>query len=316
MRSVSERMTTQRGLVDLARSSLGVSSEIFQIEHPPKPQQRTASSQVICVASGKGGTGKTIFSTNLAVLLAMSGIKVTIVDADMGLANSHLLLGVDPLYDVSHLIDGVRSLDEVVVEGPKGVQLLPGGSGVSELSNLSPIQMTYLAKQLEALEAKSEVIIIDCSAGITAQVLNFLKVAHEIVIVTTPEVTSMIDGYAVIKNLAHIRSRCAVQLVINRVRDGFEVQNTFRKMVSVVSRNLDGVTLSLLGGVPHDRYIMNSIRLRQPLVLSHPQCFATKCFQRISEDVMRSHRRWKREQGDPTTASISYFSKLMSVIHG
>jgi flagellar biosynthesis protein FlhG len=275
-----------------------------------------ANSQAICVASGKGGTGKTIFSTNVGVLLAQAGHKVMLIDADLGLANSHLLLGLDPAHDVSQLISGERSIDEVLIEGPGGLRILPGGSGIAELTELNQGQLAYLAAQMKHVDEETDITLVDCSAGITPQVLRFVASAHHLVVVTMPEVTSMIDGYAVIKNVHKLRPDMPIWLVVNRIKEQGEEQDVFRKMQQVVRRRLGEVTMKLLGSLPHDRYVLRSVAVRQPVIKIHPRSYATACFARMADIIGTAHRRWRVRQEKSKEPAPAYFWSLAGRRHG
>ena len=297
----------RRGIADVVK--IKPSAEASPVTVP------SAKSQAICVASGKGGTGKTVFSINIGVVLSRAGFRVTLVDADLGLANLHLLLGLDPMHDVSQLISGERSIDEVLMEGPHGLRVLPGGSGIAELAELNEGQIGYFAHQLMRLEDETDIILIDCSAGITRQVLRFMASAHEIVVVITPEITSMIDGYAVIKNIHRFRPNMHVRIVVNRVQERMDSKAVFKKMKEVVSRRLGEVTMSLLGEIPHDRYVLRSIGVCQPVVELHPRCFATSCFTRMAHTLGDAHKKWKTNQEKGEVSMPSYFSSLAGRFH-
>src|SRR5262249_20162417 len=148
-----------------------------------------AQSQVICIASGKGGTGKTTFTTNLAIALKKEGLRVLIVDGDFGLANDHLLLGLEPKGDIGDVLAGRKDIRDILLTGPEGIRLLPGGVGSSDLSTMEDYELQNLARDVGCLEPDFDVILVDLAAGVSPQIMRFLKPAHEIFIVTNPEVT-------------------------------------------------------------------------------------------------------------------------------
>lgn len=305
---MKEERRSKRSLGDIVRLSAadGGMMGLQEAGLASKP----AASQAICVASGKGGTGKTIFSTNVGVMLARQNFKVTLVDADLGLANAHLLLGLDPKHDVSQLVGGELTIDDVLVDGPYGLKILPGGSGIAELADLNEGKVQYLAHQLMQLDDRSDVTLVDCSAGITRQVLRFLSSAHGLVVVTTPEVTSMIDGYAVIKNVHRLRPDMPIWLVVNRIRQPEDAQTVFEKMRTIVRKRLGKMKMSLLGAVPHDRYVSRSVMVREPVVLAHPRSFATTCFKNMANTLAIAHARWKAEQRKAEDPAVSYFCSM------
>jgi flagellar biosynthesis protein FlhG len=217
---------------------------------------------------------------------------------------------LEPEYDVSQLIGGERSIEEVLIEGPHGLRVLPGGSGIAELSELNEGQLGYFAKQLMMLEEGTDITLVDCSAGITKQVLRFMASAHDIVVVITPEVTSMIDGYAVIKNVHRLRPDIHMRIVVNRVREKQESKGVFQKMREVATKRLGKVNMSLLGEVPHDRYVLRSITLRKPVVNVHPRCYATSCFTGMADVLGSAYNEWKDMQSKSSNPVPSYFCSL------
>ncbi len=267
------------------------------IERPAEAQLAVdpASCQVICVGSGKGGTGKTIISTNLAVALCQKGLCVTLLDADLGLANAHLLLGVEPSYDISSVICGTKSMDEIIIDCPSGVKLIAGGSGMSELANLKEWQFRHLALQLKRCEEKTDIIIVDLAAGISPQVMRFLINAHDVIIVTTPDVTALLDAYATIKMMARARDDVAVRLIINRAKNEDEAIAAYKKISGVVQNRLKAVKISLLDWLPHNWYVQNSVHARKPVVDLHPKSFVTRSFLSMAHLLEKDHLSWKRK---------------------
>ncbi len=309
MQTVGRSGPAKRKLADVVRiSAAEVRGE--QLGKGSTEDMVPANSQAICVASGKGGTGKTIFSANIGVLLAQAGFRVMLIDADLGLANSHLLLGLDPTHDVSQLISGERSIDEVLIEEPSGLRILPGGSGIAELTELSEGQLGYLAAQMRRVDTETDITLVDCSAGITPQVLRFIASAHNLVVVTTPEVTSMIDGYAVIKNIHKLRPDMPISLVVNRIREQAEEREVFRKMQQVVQRRIGQVEMKLLGSLPHDRYIIRSITVRRPVIRIHPRSYATACLARMADAIGSAHAQWRKHQEKSKKPAPAYFWSL------
>ncbi len=316
MRFVNDKNAVRRRLADVVRIAHTEVRRDSPAACPPPVASMAAHSLAVCVASGKGGTGKTIFSTNIGTLLAAQGLCTALIDADFGLANSHLLLGLDPLHDVSQLIAGEKTIHEVLIEGPHGLRVLPGGSGIAELAELNEGQMGYFAQQMMVLEQETDVTLVDCSAGITRQVMNFMASAHRTVVVTTPEVTSMIDAYAVIKNIHRLRPDMPLWLVVNRTRDEGDAEAVFRKMKDVARRRIGDVDMELLGTVPHDRYVLNSVVLRRPVVHAHPRSFATACFTAMAEKIGNEVKRWRVAQGTASKKAPAYFWSLAGRRHG
>ena len=228
------KRTLGRGLQDLSKIS---PTEVAQtIAATPAVQTVSALdreqtfARVICVTSGKGGTGKSIFSSNLATHFAQLGQKVIILDADLGLSNIHLLFGLAPTYNVSDLLNRKESLKNVMMRTPFGPRLISGGSGLTELANLSDHHIEQLTLAFADLEKEADLLLIDTPASIVAQTMMFLYAANEIIVVTTPEITAIADAYATIKVIVQQNHPALIALVINRVRSKKEGEMVFSRL--------------------------------------------------------------------------------------
>ena len=271
----------------------------------------SAKAQVICVASGKGGTGKTTVTTNLAHLLAVNNMRVLLIDADMGLANAHLMMGLRPRSDISNLLSGEKSLEEVLVKGPGGLSLMPGGTGRSELSALEDDKLRYLASNFRQSENDWDIVLVDMSAGITPQVMRFLHPAHEIMLVVNSEVTSLMDAYALIKSYVQLypKNLLTVRLVINRVRSNDEAVAAYQRLRRVVSKHLNGIRMSMWSYIPYDRFITEAIESKRPVSMLHPRANVSRCMIDLSKQIIVNHKRWKIAQSNGG-ADKSYFARL------
>ncbi len=284
---------------------LGPDTEVPHIDIPP------AQSKVIAIASGKGGTGKTTFTTNLAISLRRRELRVLLVDADFGLANDHLLLGVEPHGDIGDVLAGRKAIRDVILTGPAGIHLLPGGMGSSHLSNLENYDMRVIAREIGQLEPDYDIILLDLAAGVSSQIINFLKPAHEAVLVTNPEVTALIDAYGLIKCLHQEdpEGKQEIHVVFNRVRDREESLLSMQKLRHTVGKHLQQVRLNYLGFIPFDRYLLHSISIQKPAVLSHPRAFVTACLKGIEEKIFERFKIWEKNQNLQTPCP-SYFALL------
>jgi flagellar biosynthesis protein FlhG len=194
-----------------------------------------AKSQVICVASGKGGTGKTLIAANLSVLLARRGHRVTLIDADFGLANAHLLLGIEPKHDISDVLSGECSVDQIMEPGPLGIKLLSGGCGRSHLALLPNSKIDFLIGEMACLEEYSDIIIVDLAAGLSPTVARFLSITHDIILVSNHEVTARSDIISTIGMLAETLGAATIHLVINMARNRNHAVVTFQQIWSRVN---------------------------------------------------------------------------------
>ncbi len=240
------------------------------------------NSRVIAVTSGKGGVGKSSLSINLALQFRKQGKRVIILDADFGLANIEVMFGVIPKYTLADLMFNGRDIKEIISEGPNGVQFISGGSGIAKLDNLDKEQIKKILSKLNELEDFADVIIVDTGAGIAPSVLEFVVASPEVLLVTTPEPTSITDSYALLKALAmhpaYDRDVTRVRLVTNKVENVAESHSIYEKLCSVVDRFLD-VKLEYLGAVPQDPFITKAIMKQKPVSLAYPNANASKAFQ-------------------------------------
>ncbi|MBI1951063.1 MAG: P-loop NTPase [Acidobacteria bacterium] len=239
----------------------------------------------ICVTSGKGGTGKSVLPSNLAVHLAAAGLKVVAVDADMGLANLHLLLGMQPRRTVMEVIESGATLEEVAETGPLGLRLAAGASGRPDMADLHPARLSRLVAALDAEGDRAEVVLVDTGAGIGRSTTSFLYALGEIVVVTTPDLTAMTDGYAVIKNVAHNNPSARICVVVNRAKSAVEGLEVFGKIDRVSQRFLRR-PLFYLGHVLNDARVGASVASRIPIILNQPAAPASACLRGVGRTLL------------------------------
>ena len=239
---------------------------------------------VIAVTSGKGGVGKTNVSVNLAVSMASQGKSVVLFDADLGLANVDIALGLKPEYDIRHVISGERTLEEVLVDGPKGVKIVPASSGVAEMANLSAEQQAGLVRAFSELSMPVDTLIVDTGAGIEPAVLTFASACQEIIVVICDEPTSITDAYALIKVL---NKDCGVQrfqVLANMVDNETQGRQLFEKISRVADRFLD-INLGYVGAIPRDDYLRKAVQQQSPVVQSFPRSQSAKALMKLAKTV-------------------------------
>ncbi|HED66964.1 MAG TPA: MinD/ParA family protein [Planctomycetes bacterium] len=256
-----------------------------------EPEQETA--RVLCVASGKGGTGKSILASNLALLRARQGERVLLVDFDAGLANAHLLLGLAPEYDLSHVMQGQVSASEALVEGPHGLKLLSGGVGRHVLANPTRRELDRLFKALRPLEGSFDLIVVDHGAGLGYATVTHLAATSTLLLVTNHEVTALSDSYALYKRAHLVNPHITVGLVVNRVPDEPAATSAWERFRGASQRFL-GHSPELVGWVPVDPAVVRSVERRVPVAVGEPESPAARAILSIARWGSIDHARSAR----------------------
>lgn len=267
--------------------------------------------RVIAVTSGKGGVGKSNTSINLAIQFRKMGKKVIILDADFGLANIEIMFGTVPKHNLCDLIYQGMNIKEVITWGPMDVGFISGGSGIAELSNLNKDHLAFIIRNLSELDTIADVIIVDTGAGISDAVLEFLVASEEVLLVTTPEPTSITDSYSLLKSLGRhpgfSSEATKVKLVANKVDNHNQGQILYDKLNAVVSRYLE-LPLSYLGAVPQDSQLSRAVMQQTPVSIKNPQAKSAAAYEMMAEKLMdREHA-----QGVPRRGMASFFSRIIS----
>jgi flagellar biosynthesis protein FlhG len=240
--------------------------------------------RAVAVTGGKGGVGKTNVSVNLGVAAAEMGQKVMLLDADLGLANIDVVLGLHPKFDLSHVMRGECTLEEALVEGPFGLKVIPGASGVQGLAELSPAEHAGLIRAFSEVAADTELLIVDTAAGISDTVLSFSRASHEIVVVVCDEPASITDAYAIIKLLNRDYGHQRFRILANMVRSAQEGRDLYNKMCRVTDRYLD-VTLSFMGAIPYDESLRKAVRAQRPVVQAFPRSRVAQVFRSLAKKI-------------------------------
>jgi len=241
--------------------------------------------RVISIASGKGGVGKSSVSVNLAVALSRLGVRVLVVDADFGLANVDVMLGVTTKYDVSHFLRGERALGEIIQLGHEGVHFISGGSGVNDLLNIDEEQLTELLTGLVNLGEPTDLIIIDTGAGINENIIQLILASSETIVVTTPEPTAILDAYALIKTIVKRDSSHLISVLINKCENKKEAYRVQAGFIEVVGRHL-GKSINPLGLIMYDYDVPMSIRQQVPITVSAPNSVTSREIDLIARTIL------------------------------
>jgi len=240
----------------------------------------------IAVTSGKGGVGKSNVALNLAILLSAAGNRVALLDADLGLANLDVLSDARARANLAHVVAGQKKMRDVVIDLPCGVQLVPGASGLTRMADLNEFQRNNLLQDLSTLEEENDIIVIDTGAGIGRNVTSFAAGDDTVLVVTTPEPTSITDAYAVIKVLHQLNSKARIGLLVNFVSSRNEARATYNRVASV-ARQFLGLAIYDAGYVLADAKVAAAVRKRQPYVLAFPRCPASKCIAALATKLSR-----------------------------
>jgi len=265
--------------------------------------EKRSYSRVIAVTSGKGGVGKTNFTVNLAIKFAEMGMRVVIIDADLGLANVDVVMGKISKYNLADVISNNKDILEILEEGPKGVKFISGGSGVRELIKLDKAQLVELLIKLGKLDDEADIVLIDTGAGLSDNVLSFVHASREVILVTTPEPTSITDAYALIKTIVHKDKSKSIKVVVNRAENAAEAFNIMDKLNAVTQRFL-GVKLHKLGYILNDPCVSKAVKSQQPFVLSYAKSEASRNMNDIAVTLI--------DNKELSTASASGFRMFIN----
>lgn len=241
-------------------------------------------SKIITVTSGKGGVGKSNFIVNLAITLSKEGKKVLLFDADIGMGNDDVLMGIYHKYNIMDVINGEVSIEEGIIEGPNGIHLLPGGTGINNIEDLTKEQREKFISEIDSVDGY-DYILIDTGAGINRTVLAFVASSDEAIFILTPEPTSLTDGYSLFKALKHFKIETHVNIVINRALSEEEGRATFSKFDLATRRFLNRYP-TYLGCIYEDKHLTMAVRNQTPVVIKYPKSEAARSIVRVAARVM------------------------------
>jgi len=266
-------------------------------------------SRIIAITSGKGGVGKTSISLNLALHLASQGKKVCLFDVDLGLANINVLLGLQPEHTLKDLVLGRQGLQDILIKDYEGIDVLPGSSGVQELANLSEERTTLLTSSLAQLN-EYDFLLFDTSAGISKHVISFCLAAFEVVVIITPEPTSLTDAYSLVKVLSVNGYQGKLSVIINQCKDFTAAKRVYAKFRGAVQKYL-GIQVYALGVVFEDRSVVKAVKDQKPLLLHYPNSTASQCIRKIGQKLLEGG-----QQDLPETEMAGFWKKWWAAVRG
>jgi len=266
------------------------------------------NSRVIAVTSGKGGVGKTNITLNLAILMRKLDKRIILIDADLGLSNIEVLSGVIPKFNIGDVINSKIGLEEALSEGPLGLKFLSGGAGLATLTNLSEKQILTVVNNFGALDEISDIILIDTGAGISQNVINFVKASTETILVVTPEPTSIADAYAIIKSLKRASAIIPVLRIVVNIASGYNEGLDIFEKLNKVSEQFLGIKLEFLGVIPFDGSVTRAVKRQEPLAVCFPHAESTKSLENIALKLLNMDSKYRQN----ANGIASFMNRLMN----
>lgn len=237
--------------------------------------------RIIAVASGKGGVGKSNITINLGITLTRFGHRVMLVDGDMGMANLDLLLGVTPKFNLSHVLGEKKDIQEVLITGPSGIKILPASSGGRSVESVDLQAKKDLFDAIRAQHEIADLVLVDTGGGLSDEVMHYLYLADEIILVTTPEPTSIMDSYGIVKRLAAERESTRLYLIVNMANDDYDARHVV-STIEDITKHFFNVTVTDLGWIHYDPLVSRAVRQQQPFVQLYPSARASRAFNHIA----------------------------------
>ncbi len=276
-------------MIDQADKLRQLVNNLNKTEKPQQSQNLAEQkrAKVITVTSGKGGVGKTNVTVNIAIALSQRGYRVVIIDADLGLSNIDVLFGIVPKYTMLDCIKNDKGLLDILCDGPGNIKFISGGSGVQELINLDKSSLELFMANMSLLDHIADYILIDTGAGLSDTVMNFVMSADEVVLVVTPEPTSITDAYALVKTVSNIEKNCTINVLINRAESEQEAKNVYNNF-AMVSEKFLGMKLQSLGYLPFDQMLIKSVKLQKPYLLSYPKNYTSRLFFELADTLIKN----------------------------
>lgn len=287
-------------LLRVVHERVFVQGQDVQSVHRALSRERTAALRVIAVTSGKGGVGKTTVAVNLGLALVRGGARTLLIDADLGMGNVHVLTGLAAEGSIADVLRGAASIGEALAEGPGGLRILCGGSGIRGLADVNPALIDRFGRQLLELGDRFDAAILDTSAGISAQVQAFLGLADEVVVVTTPDMASLLDAYGVMKVLREARRPAPIRVLVNQVEREGEPEEVFGRIRACARRYLNDDP-TFLGWLRRDRTVREANRQRQPVALVHPGAQVVRAFDEMARALRPARGGLPAPAGRPGT---------------
>jgi flagellar biosynthesis protein FlhG len=289
-------------------SSLKLKQAANKVNTADEVKIKTA--KVITITSGKGGVGKTNITVNMALAMSQLGLRVVILDADLGLANVDVLFGIVPKFTLVDVIRNRKNIFNILCNGPENIKFIPGGSGVEELVKLDTEQLGKFIENIALLDKIADIILIDTGAGLSDNVISFVMAADEVLVVTTPEPTSITDAYALIKMISNRDQSKTIKVIVNKAESAAEATSILQNL-SLVAEKFLKIQLNSLGYILQDDSVIKAVKLQQPFLLSYPKSHASKYIREISNKLVASGEE-KNEEAN--TGIKGFITKLVNLL--
>ncbi|MCB1176683.1 MAG: MinD/ParA family protein [Leptospiraceae bacterium] len=292
-------------------SGLRKLKEEFPISRGSSLSTKRTNAIIFAIASGKGGVGKTTFAVNFAINLAREGKRVLVLDGDLGLANINVVLGIIPKFTLYHVIRGTKTLRDIILQTPEGIDIIPGANGYSQLADLDPMARDLLIRNFSELE-NYDYIIIDTGAGINTNVISLILAADEAIVVTTPEPTSITDSYGLIKSITQRNRGFKLNVVINKARDDIEGRKVARRVIEISYKFLS-IRPKELGIIYKDEEVEKSILSQKPFMVNAPRSRASDCLNKITKNILSSENENKDQGSNKLGGYIRKFFQFSDI---
>lgn len=295
-----------------------IKTPLMELLQGDEQRSLAGKAKVFSITSGKGGVGKTNFAVSLAVYLSRAGKRVTIIDADFGLANIEVLFGVVPRLGFSDVINGSNKIEEVLTPGPLGISFISGGSGLSNMANLSSDQMEQIIQSFATLEKLTDIVIIDTGAGISKAVTGFVLAASQAIVVTTPEPTSIADAYAIVKATKEASRLQKLdmpdfKLVVNRVDSKAEGIEVFDKFSRACGKFLE-ISVEKLGVIPYDQSLVKAVKTQKPVAMAFPASASACAIEDICSRILYGFNSDESTEAVQTKGGLKSFARRLAGI--
>lgn len=255
--------------------------------------------KVLAISSGKGGVGKTNVVANVACALSRKGKKVLIFDADMGLNNIDILLGLASPYHIGHVFSGEKTIEDVLVDGPRGIKVLPASNGWQDLTRLDSDKKLLLMEEMDRISGDFDFLLFDTGAGISSNVTYFCSAAHDIILIATTEPTSHTDVYALMKVLFQNHQQKRFRLIVNAVKNEREALEVYKRLSAVLDRFLGGVMLEYMGFIVHDPNVSKAVRQQKPFVDLYPHSKVSQCIEMLTQRILKERSKIPTDSDQP-----------------